>query len=254
VTDTIHYHDDGKGFPIVWIHGFPLSSAMFERQLTIDHYRHIRPDLRGFGKTKPADGAMTMRDYARDVIDVLDKEKIDRAVIAGFSMGGYVAMQILRDVPQRVAALILIDTRETPDTEEARAGRKKSADDVRANGIKSVVDAMLPKMIVNETLSDDVRKIMESSTPEGVIAALGAMADRPDSTDTLRNATVPALIFVGDKDPITPPTDAERMGALMSEAELAPIANAAHLANYERPDQVNHIIEAWLERKLSGLR
>ena len=95
-----------------------------------------------------------------------------------------------------------------------------------------------------------VRKIMESASAEWVIAALTSMATRPDSSDTLRNANIPALVFVGDKDPITPPSDAERMVAMMRDAELAPIAGAAHLANYERPDQVNHIIEAWLARKL----
>src|SRR6266481_3861401 len=116
----IHYRDEGEGFPIVWIHGFPLSSKVFEPQTSIEQFRHIRVDLPGFGKTP-------MQSYARDVLDVMDKEKIDRAVIAGISMGGYVVMQLLRDAPERVAALLLIDTRETPDTEEGRATRLKQA-------------------------------------------------------------------------------------------------------------------------------
>src|SRR5437764_3704641 len=118
---TIHYHDDGKGFPIVWIHGFPLSSKMFEPQVAIPEFRHIRVDLRGFGKTPPPDGETSMRTYARDVLDVMDKEKIDRAVIAGMSMGGYVVMQLLRDAPERVTALLLLDTRETADSDVAHA-------------------------------------------------------------------------------------------------------------------------------------
>lgn len=232
---------------IVWIHGYPHSSKIFEPQLTIPGYRHICPDLRGFGNAPPPDGPMTMRDYARDVLAAFD----GKAVIAGVSMGGYIAMQLYRDAPERVAALILLDTRETPDTDEGRAARMKAIDEIRRNGPGRIIDELLPKMIATESLRPAGRKILESASAEGMLAALQAMADRPDSTETIRNAAVPALIVVGDKDTITPPADGERMAALMRNAELAPIANAAHLANWERPDQVNHLTEAWLARKLS---
>lgn len=247
---AITFHDEGSGFPIVWIHGFPLSSAVFTPQTRIQGYRHIRPDLRGFGATPPPDGEMTMAGYARDVVDVLDRAGVDRAVVAGLSMGGYVAMQMLRDAPARVAALLLLDTHEKPDSEEGRAGRYKSAEDVAKNGTMNVVEAMLPKMVVREPLRIVVRHIMNSATPAGVIAALKAMAERADSTATLRDANVPALVIVGEHDAITPIADAERMVSLMKAAELAPIANAAHLANFEAPAQVNDLIPAFLARYL----
>ena len=159
-------------------------------------------------------------------------------------------MQLLRDAPSRVAALLLLDTKETPDTAEGKAGRLKSAEDVAKNGTKSVIEAMAPKMVVREPLRDVVKHIMQSATPAGVIAALKAMAERPDSTATLRDANVPALVIVGDRDEITPVKDAERMVSLMKQAELAPIANAAHLANFEAPAQVNDLIPAFLARYL----
>jgi pimeloyl-ACP methyl ester carboxylesterase len=246
---TIHYHDDGKGFPIVWIHGFPLSSEIFEPQTKIAEFRHIRPDLRGFGKTPLSDGETSMQSYARDILDVMDKENIELAVIGGVSMGGYIAMQLFRDAPQRVAALLLMDTREVPDTDEGRANRLKQADEVAKSGsIASVVESMLPKMTYRLDMRDDARRIMESSTPQGVIAALHAMASRPDSTETLRNCRVPALVVVGDRDEITPPRDAERMVGLIGHAEEAPIAKAAHLANFERSEQLNPILHAFLFR------
>ena len=246
----ISFHDDGSGFPIVWIHGFPLSAAVFAPQTRIQGYRHIRPDLRGFGATPPPEGEMTMVAYARDVIEVLDRTGIEHAVFAGVSMGGYIAMQILRDAPDRVAALLLLDTRETPDSEEGRAGRLKSAEDVAKNGTMNVIESMVPKMVVREPLRDVVRHIMQSATPAGVIAALRAMANRPDSTDTLRKTEVPALVIVGEHDTLTPVADAERMVSLMNRAELAPIANAAHLANFEAPAQVNDLVPAFLSRHL----
>lgn len=248
--DTIFFHDDGSGFPIVWIHGFPLSSAVFAPQTRIQSYRHIRPDLRGFGATPPPEGEMSMADYARDVVAVLDRLNIERAVVAGLSMGGYVAMQILRDAAHRVAALLLLDTRETPDSREGREGRLASARDVAANGTKNVIESMIPSMVVREPLRDVVRHIMQSASPAGVIAALKAMAARPDSTETLRRSDAPALVIVGERDTLTPVTDGERMVSLMKAAELAPIANAAHLANFEAPAQVNDLIPAFLARYL----
>jgi len=238
--------------PIVWIHGYPHSSAIFEPQLEMEGYRHICPDLRGFGKTPPPAGPMTMSDYAGDVFAVMDAEQVDRAVIAGVSMGGYIAMEMYRLAPQRFLAMILLDTRETPDDDAGRAARMQAIETIKTQGPKTITDAMLPKMILSPERQEKGRAILESATPEGMIAALHAMANRPDSTETLRGVTVPAHILVGDRDTITPPSDSERMKTLMQDAELAPIARAAHLANYERPQQVNHILEAWLARKLEA--
>lgn len=247
---TITFREDGSGFPILWLHAFPLSSAIFTPQTRIQGYRHIRPDFRGFGATPPPDAEMSMASYSRDALDVLDSLGIDRAVVAGVSMGGYVAMQLLRDAPKRVAALLLMDTRETADTEQGRADRLKSAADVAANGTKNLIDSMVPKMVVRESLRVVVQHMMQSATPAGVIAAQKAMAARPDSTETLRNANAPALVIVGDRDSITTTKDAERMVSLMKRAELAPIAAAAHLANFEAPAQVNDLVPAFLARYL----
>ena len=233
--------------PILWIHGFPLSSAMFEPQTHIAGYRHLCPDLRGFGSAPPPDSDMSMASYARDLLASIDA---DRFVLAGFSMGGYIAMELLRQVPERIAALLLLDTRETPDTDEGRAKRYEQAEDVAKNGTRNVIDAMLPKMVAQESYRADVRRIMETASPQGVIAALKAMATRPDSSGTLRNATMPAFVICGDRDEITPMRDAERMASLLPHAELAPIARAAHMANFEAHEQVNNLIAAFLGRAL----
>jgi len=105
-------------------------------------------------------------------------------------------------------------------------------------------------MVVQDAFRDDVRRIMETASPESVIAALKAMATRPDSTETLRNASMPAFVICGDRDEITPIRDAERMVSLLPNAELAPIARAAHMANFESSEQVNNLIAAFLGRAL----
>ena len=245
--ETIRYDDTGSGFPIVWIHGFPLSPAIFEPQLAIQGFRHLRPHLRGFGSTPPPSVAMSMADYARDVVGVMIAAGVERAVIAGFSMGGYIAMQMLRDAPRRFAGLLLLDTRELADTGEVRANRLRQAAEVEATGTtRSVVEAMLPKLVFSEGDRPRVRAIMESASPRGVVAALEAMAGRPDSTGTLRGVRVPTLVVVGDRDEITPAADAERMAALIPGAQLAPIAKAGHMANFERPEQLNPLLAAFL--------
>jgi pimeloyl-ACP methyl ester carboxylesterase len=231
---------------IIWIHGFPLSSRIFEPQKSFPGFA---PDLPGFGSAAPPLPDMTMDDYARAVLAQMDREKIDRAIFAGLSMGGYICFALARIAPERMTGLILIDTRETPDNAEGKKGRYETIEKVKEKGVSVVVDSMLPKMLTPSAppeLVSEARKIMMSSSPAGVTAALKAMAERPDSTETLRAITVPTLIVVGDSDTITPPSDAERMASLAPNATLAVIAGAAHLSNLEQPDQFNHAVESFL--------
>jgi 3-oxoadipate enol-lactonase len=230
---------------ILWIHGFPLSSQMFEAQGAIPGATHVIPDLPGFGRTQALDG-LTIDDYAHFVMGVLEE---NQAILAGFSMGGYIALAAARLHPERVRGLILLDTKETADSEEARKGRLDSIAKVEKEGIEPIVDSMLPKMLTPSAppeLKDRVRAMMMTSSPEGVIAALRAMAGRADSSSMLPKITVPTLIVVGDQDPITTPADAQRMASAIPNAKLVTIANAAHLAPVEQPAAVNAAVEQFL--------
>jgi pimeloyl-ACP methyl ester carboxylesterase len=241
--------DLGEGTTVFWIHAFPLASSMFEGQLAIRGVRHVMPDLPGFGQSRPDGGALSIDDYARTILDLLDHRGIDRAIFAGVSMGGYICLALARLAPKRLRGLILIDTRETADTAEARAGRLVSIEKVKKEGVRPIVDAMLPKMLTPAApreMKDRVREIMNSSTPEGVIAALHAMADRPDSTATLATIDVPTLIVVGEEDTITPPADSERMKAGIAGASLTRIKGAAHLSNIEKSAEVNRVIASFV--------
>lgn len=231
--------------PILWIHGFPLASSIFEKQLAISGVRHLMPDLPGFGQSPPREGELSMDDYARHVVDVLDQHGIGKAVFAGLSMGGYVCFAAMRLFRERISGLILLDTRETADTEEGRKGRLDSIETVKTKGVAPIVDSMLPKMLTPsapQEMKDRVREIMASSSPEGVIAALRAMAHRNDSSSLLREIDVPTLVVVGEEDAITPVADAERMHARIASSTLVKVPQAAHLACFERADVVNEAI------------
>jgi len=184
----------------------------------------------------------SMDDYARFAVSQLDARGIEKATFAGLSMGGYICFAALRLFPERISGLILIDTRETPDTEEARKGRFDNIAKVEQHGVAAVADAMLPKMVTSEALKPAVREIMMSASPEFVKAALRAIANRPDSSSLLPSIRVPATILVGEEDTITPPSDAERMAKAIPGARLVRIANAAHLSNYEQPEAFNAAI------------
>lgn len=243
----MHYHLGMSS--ILWLHGFPLSSQIFEKQRAIAGATHVMPDLPGFGNAPPAHGEPSIEQYARFAVRHLDALGIEKATFAGLSMGGYICFAAARLFPDRVAGLILLDTRETADSEDARKQRFESIEKVQREGIAPVVNSMLPKMLTQsapQELKDWVRGVMMSSSEEGVIAALRAMANRSDSTAFLPTISVPTLIVVGEEDPITTPADAERMANAIPHARLVKIAGAAHLSNVEQHAAVNAAVERFL--------
>lgn len=237
---------------IVLLHGFPLDHRMWRAQkqaLEAAGFRVIVPDLRGAGKAPMGRSAPTVREYAGDVLRLADRAGLRRFVVAGFSLGGYVALEICRQAPERLAGLALVDTRAEPDSEEARAGRMATIDKVKANGMQVVVDAMLPKMLTPAAppaLVDEVRAMMLAQPPAGAVGALAAMASRPDSRPTLPQVRAPTLILVGQDDPITPPEASKAMAAAIPGARYQVVHGAAHLAPMERADEISAALVAWM--------
>lgn len=246
--------ESGRGIPVLWIHGYPLSSAVFERQLAIEGFRHIVPDLRGFGASPPPSGALTIDDYARDCLALLDHLGIASTVVAGLSMGGYVALALRRIAPRRVNGMILIDTRSTADTDEGRRARAKSIAEVEAAGTAPLIETMLPQLLASSAheVVSAVRSIMESASIPGVVEALRAMAARPDSTGLLSSIDVPTLVVVGEHDVITPPDAARRLAESIPGARLVEIPGAGHLTPIESPEPFNRAILEFLSERFGG--
>jgi pimeloyl-ACP methyl ester carboxylesterase len=246
-------HGPRSATAVILLHGFPLDHRMWRAQkeaLERGGWRVIVPDLRGLGKAPGGHGVPTMREYAGDVLRLADRAGLRRFVLGGFSMGGYVALELARQAPERLAGLLVVDARAEPDSEEARAGRAKTAEAVRANGVQVVADAMMPKMLTPDApraLQDEVRAMMLSQPAEGVMNALLAMGSRPDSRPGLAQLQVPTLILVGQEDPITPPEASKTMAAAIPGARYQVIQGAAHLAPMQQPDAVNGAILPWLK-------
>jgi 3-oxoadipate enol-lactonase len=253
----LHYIDQGQGPALLWIHGFPLSAELYRHQLRIPAFRHLVPDLPGFGQSDPYSHPeeTTIQHYSRDLLGLLDALEIDRVILAALSMGGYIALDLVKAAPERILGLILMDTRETPDSEEARLGRMKSIEDIeRESSTREVEDAMLPKLLSEGSRTDEnlvalTRSLMASTSVPGAIAALHAMASRSDSSDLLPAIDVPSLIVVGEEDSITPPSDAERIASRIRRSSLVRIEGAAHLPPVEKPQELNREIETFLTKE-----
>ncbi|MCZ7665921.1 MAG: alpha/beta hydrolase [Chloroflexi bacterium] len=194
------YIDSADGLSLLMIHGFPFNSALWEPQIEdlASLARIVAPDLRGYGRSEATAGPYSMEMLADDCAGLLDYLAITRpVVVCGHSMGGYVAFEFFRQYPEMVAGLILVSTRAKPDTAEAKANRDKTAEGVKKEGVEVVAAAMLPKLLSPQTYKNDpevvefVQEMMEDASVDGVVGALAAMRDRPDSTPTLAEIDVP---------------------------------------------------------------
>ena len=239
----IRYEAQGDGPCVIFLHAFPLGLAMWDEQASVraGEARVIRFDARGFGGSSPSDGALTMDRIADDTAALLDHLGVEKAVVAGCSMGGYAALAFARRHPGRLSGLVLVDTRAGADTPEAREGRVATANRVLAEGALVVADAMVPKLLGASTQRDRpdlaarVREVILGNAPRGIADALLGLGARADSTPTLGQIRVPTLIVCGEEDVLTPPAESEAMAKAIAGSRLALIPKAGHLASWEQP-------------------
>jgi len=238
------------------IHGFPLNSNLWNLQFDdLENFvRLIAPDLRGHGKSDSVTGPYTMTMLADDCADLLGYLNVGTPfVVNGLSMGGYVAFEFYRRFQEHVAALILTATRAAPDSAEAKVNRDKMAELARRRGVTAVAQTLLPDIFApenyenNEVLVEFVQEMVESTSVAGVIGALAAMRNRPDSTPTLAEIDVPVLVVHGEEDQIIPVAEAEAMADAIPDAELVIIPSAGHLPNLEQPEAYNDAVIDFLE-------
>ncbi len=249
------YDESGRenGLPVIFLHGFPHHRGLWAPQLASlsSVARCIALDLRGFGESSVAP-PYTMDQYADDVAAFMDALGIDRAVICGLSMGGYVAFSMWRRHRARIHSLVLADTRASADSEEGREKRRAMAQLARERGTIAVADATIAGMVGKHTretspqIVDLVYRILAKAPVAGVVGALDAMRERADSTPTLATIDVLTLIVVGEEDVLTPVSDAETMHRAIYGSRLRVLARAGHVSNLERPAAFNQVLSEFL--------
>jgi len=253
----IEYEATGEGPAFLLFHAFPLGLFMWDAQaeaLAATH-RVVRFDARGFGGSDLGEGPLTMERIADDGAALLDHLGIEKAVVGGCSMGGYAALAFVRRHPQRLAGLLLQDTRAGADTAETRQSRAALAARVLAEGSGAAVEAFLPKLVGETTRSEQpalvasLRERILAIPPQAIANALHGLAARADSRETLPTIAVPTLVLVGAEDVLTPPSEAALLAAAIPKARLDVIPAAGHLANLEKPAAVNAALRAFLARQ-----
>lgn len=240
---------------LLLIHGFPLDHRLWTAQLRgLAASTHvIAPDLRGHGRSTVTPGPLTMEQHADDLAALLDHLGVERAVVGGLSMGGYIAFAFWRRHPERVRALVLADTRAEPDSVIARLGRDAASQRVQQAGAAALADEMLPKLLApanlaNPKVTGTARDMMAAQPVAGIVGALAGLRDRADSRPTLPTITVPALILVGEADTLTPPSDAAAMAVGIPGARLVTIPKAGHLSPLENPRAFNAALRAFIRQ------
>ncbi len=256
----MRFLEAGKGWPVILLHAFPLSAEMWRPQLdrVPEGWRFIAPEL-STGPWLPAlAGSSTERsidDFARAVHGLLDELRIDTAVIAGLSMGGYISLAMYRLEPERFSGIVLADTRPQADTPQGRQGRLAMRETLASQGIGAIADQLLPKLLSPRALGNQrfvasVRSMIDAVPPAFVDDALQAMMTRPDSTDLLPEIACPALVIVGSEDGVAPPDVAAAMDRQLARSTLVTIPGAGHLSNLETPHEFSTALENFLRAHL----
>lgn len=251
----LYTRESGDGVPLVLLHAFPLNSAMWlgQRESLGDVCRVITPDLRGFGGSTLGADAPSLDVMADDVVRLLDNLELERVVLGGLSMGGYVCMALLRRHLDRVFALVLADTKASADALAARDNRHRIAGELDADPESTIlVDEVLPALVGTTTkerrplVLGRIRGLVQQAPAAAAAWAQRAMAERPDSVDTLRAVDVPALVVVGEEDALSPPDEAVVMADALPDSRLVRIPGAGHLTAVETPEHLNEVLRAFV--------
>ena len=241
------YERRGQGTPLVLLHGFPLDRHTwdFVTPMLEGTFDLITPDLRGFGQSTTVDSPYTLDDFASDIEGLLDHLGIQKAALAGHSMGGYIALAFARLYPERVSGLGLISTQTLADPPDRKEGRYKSAAEVAEKGIGGVVETMTPKFSSNEEYQRAVSAIMQRQQPAAFIGALKAMAERMDTSSFLATVNFPVVVIHGDKDSLIPVDRAKEVKSAVPHAHFVELKGIGHLpmmeAVKETADALKHL-------------
>jgi pimeloyl-ACP methyl ester carboxylesterase len=209
------------------------------------NFRTIAYDIRGFGESELVTENLSLDLFAEDLNQLIDALSLEKVVLCGFSMGGYIALNAMQKFPEKIIGLVLADTQCQADTEEAREKRMKSCENIRRGSLSLYADEMLTALVKKSEDGEDskdmiaLREVIEHTSKDTLCSALVAMANRDASCHVLKDITVPTLILVGEEDSITPPEKSEIMNSEISGATLHVIPYAKHLSNIDNPADFN---------------
>jgi 3-oxoadipate enol-lactonase len=249
---NLSYDDVGEGnIPIIFLHGFPFSKAMWEVQINFlkTSTRVIAYDIRGFGKSRDEESSLSIDLFSDDLIKFMDHLSIEKAVVCGLSMGGFIALNAIKKFPSRFEALILCDTQCIADTADVKKNRYKAIEQIEADGVTDFNEGFIQKVfhkdsfINKKELVEKLRSVVFSNSKHIISTGLRALAERSETCSILSGISIPTLIICGREDEVTPLAQSEFMHKNIKGSILRVIDHAGHVSNLEQPLEFNkHLI------------
>ncbi len=257
---SINYDDRGVGhFPIVFIHGFPFDKSMWQPQLDFfkSTHRVIAYDIRGFGNSTAGAEQFSISVFADDLIKLMDALQINKAVVCGLSMGGYILLNAVSRYPERFEAIILSDTQCNADSPESKEKRYKTIKQIEAEGLIDFADVFVKNIFCKDSLRNkimlvkEIKKVILSTDPLAITMTLSAIAQRSETCTSLKEIKVPSLILCGKEDTVTPPEQAQFLQCHIANSRLYSIAKAGHLANLEQAGEFNQHLSNFISELMN---
>jgi 3-oxoadipate enol-lactonase len=245
----VSYTDEGQegSSVIIFIHGFPFNKSMWNLQVEPlkDNYRLIMYDIRGHGNSDAGNEVFSIDLFANDLIGLMDALKIDKAILCGLSMGGYIALNAMGKYHERFDALVLSDTQCIADTSEAKEKRMRAIESIKYTGVEKYAEECIKNFFSPESFLTkgkeiaDVREMIVKTSEQSLCSTLLALSVRKETCHILPEIKVPVLIMVGNEDKITPPAAARFMHEKIEGSFLKIIDHSGHLSNLENPGEFN---------------
>lgn len=241
---------------ILFIHGFPFDHKMWDLQMEYlkKDFHCISYDIRGLGNSPAGDGQLTMESLVDDLFDLTDALNLDKPVLCGLSMGGYIALRAIERKESSFSGLILCDTKAEADSDEGKINRAKGIKDINFNGVEKFAENFVVKCFSadfiknNKARYEEVLNRAKNSNSTGIKGCLLAMASRTDTTKYLSKIKIPVLLLCGEHDTITPPDIMMAMGDMINKSMFLLIPAAGHVSALENPKFFNSEAEQFLKK------
>lgn len=244
-----------KNRPILFVHGFTFNSGMWNKQIEYfkNDFHCVAYDVRGLGESRIDRGQYTMESFSDDLLDIVDQLALDKPVLCGLSMGGYISLRTIEREETKFSALVLFDTRADDDTKEAKLKRAAGIKLIDQQGLDKFLEGFLPNCFSEEFRANSIEEYQSifnqslKCSPIGVKGCLLAMLGRTNTTPYLSNIKIPTTVFCGEKDVLSPVDEMRLMTEKISDAKFIVVPGAGHLSPVEKPEFVNEKLSKFLK-------
>ena len=253
---SVFLEGNSKNKPIVFIHGFPYDHTMWKAQIEklSEKYFCVSYDIRGLGESPVGDGQFTMESFVDDLEAIIDQQKLDKPILCGLSMGGYIGLRALERFEEKFSAVVLCDTRADADGNEGKSKRAAAIKRINTEGLAPFVKDFITNCFgdgYKQTNPEELEKIIAKSSSFNLVGVKGcllAMLGRNDTTEFLNKIKIPALVICGEFDALTPPAVMKPLAEKINGAGFVVIKNSGHMSPIENPKEVNEAITKFLAR------